>query len=306
MRTMKQPQRIAQGHWCDLAAPAKINTFLHVIGKRGDGMHLLQSIFMMLDWGDYVDIEVTNASCIARTDHANTALQLPANDLCVQAATLLQQATGTTLGARIALHKHLPAQAGLGGGSSDAATCLLALNQLWHTGLNTDQLCNLAVQLGADVPFFVRGHNAFVQGIGEHITPIDLPQTHVWVIKPQAGVATPDLFRAPDLTRNTPAISLSALQGLTPQALWAYGHNDLQPVAQQLCPDVASACDWLTRQGLVPRMSGSGSAVFAHFSTSDFNTQAQPEGLPSGWLSHKCKNLRKHPLADWISPKSVG
>ena len=314
---MKTPTKLAPGHWCDLAAPAKVNTFLHVVGQRSDGMHLLQSVFMLLDWGDYLDIEVTpHSSGITRIDRptglANKTLAtsaLPANDLCVKAATLLQRACATQQGARIGLQKNLPSEAGLGGGSSDAATCLLALNKLWATNLSTEQLCELAVQLGADVPFFVRGHNAFVEGIGERITPIDLPATWLWLLKPSVGAATPAIFKSPLLTRNTPRIEQQALADLTPSELWAFGHNDLQAVAEQLCPDISRASLWLQARGLQPKMSGSGSTVFAHFSpkasTSDAPYALDVAGLPAGWLSHKCKNLEKHPLLDWKPPKNV-
>lgn len=303
---MKAPLQLGPGHWCNLGAPAKINTFLHVIGRRDDGMHLLQSVFMLLDWGDYLDIEIThNDARITRIDIATTSdvPALPANDLCVRAATLLQRSCGVQLGARIGLHKHLPTQAGLGGGSSDAATCLIVLNKLWGTGLTTVQLCALAVQLGADVPFFVQGQHAFVQGIGEQISPITLPATHLWLVKPEAGVSTPDIFQSSQLNRNTSAIDLCELTRLDAAGLWAFGHNDLQAVAEQLCPDINSACAWLRAKGLSPRMTGSGSTVFAHYSPGDTHSNAvqatHADDLPAGWLSHKCKNLEKHPLHDW-------
>ena len=312
---MKAPQQLGPRHWCDLGAPAKVNTFLHVVGRRADGMHLLQSVFMLLDWGDYLDIEVTpNDARITRIDRANAATEdaeaLPANDLCVQAATLLQRSCGLQLGARIGLQKHLPTQAGLGGGSSDAATCLIVLNKLWGTDLSTSQLCALAVQLGADVPFFVQGHNAFVQGIGEHISPMTLPATHLWLVKPKAGASTPAIFQSTQLSRNTAPVDLQALTRLGAANLWAFGHNDLQAVAEQLCPDIKGACNWLSAKGLTPRMTGSGSTVFAHFSPNDPQSQASQaapaDDLPARWLSHKCKNLEKHPLHDWIYPKNVG
>lgn len=312
---MKAPLQLGPGHWCDLGAPAKINTFLHVVGRRDDGMHLLQSVFMLLDWGDYLDIEVTpNDARITRIDRASDTTTdgpaLPANDLCVQAATLLQRSCGVQLGARIGLQKHLPTQAGLGGGSSDAATCLIVLNKLWGTGLNTAQLCALAVQLGADVPFFVQGHNAFVQGIGERISPIKLPATNLWLVKPRAGASTPAIFQSSQLRRNTETVDLRALTTLGAADLWAFGHNDLQAVAEQLCPDIKGACNWLEAKGLGPRMTGSGSTVFAHFSPNDSQAQAlqttPAHDLPANWLSHKCKNLEKHPLHDWNCPKNVG
>ena len=311
---MKAPLQLGPKHWRDLGAPAKINTFLHVVGRREDGMHLLQSVFMLLDWGDYLDIEVTPNTAritrIDRTSHATTNGQaLPVNDLCVQAATLLQRSCGVQLGARIGLHKHLPTQAGLGGGSSDAATCLIVLNKLWGTGLSTAQLCALAVQLGADVPFFVQGHNAFVQGIGERISPITLPATNVWLVKPQAGASTPAIFQSSQLSRNTTTVDLRVLTKLAATDLWAFGHNDLQAVAEQLCPDIKGACNWLKAKGLSPRMTGSGSTVFAHFSPNDNQGQTlqttQAADLPPNWLSHKCKNLEKHPLHDWNYPKNV-
>jgi len=161
----------------DVAAPAKLNLFLHIVGRRADGYHLLQSAFMLIDWQDTLHFELRPHGQLSRED---LTIPLPADDLILRAARLLQAHTGCTKGAHIAVHKEIPAQAGMGGGSSDAATCLLALNRLWGLGLSVAQLAAMGVQLGADVPFFLHGHNAWVEGIGENITPVQLPQPNLW------------------------------------------------------------------------------------------------------------------------------
>ncbi len=274
----------------DLPAPAKVNLFLHVVGRREDGYHLLQSVFALLDWCDLLHVEQRHGAGLSREDIGQP---VPDDDLCLRAARALQAATGCTAGAHIVLDKRLPAQAGMGGGSSDAATCLLALNRLWRTGLDQHALETIGLQLGADVPFFLRGRNAWVEGIGERITPIDLPAARLLVAKPPAGVDTPSIFRAPDLQRATnPAI----LSGFAADPL-RFGHNDLQPVARRLCPDVGAALDWLASQGLTGRMTGSGSACFAPLPGSA-KPVAQP---PTGWAVRECSILDVHPLVGWAS-----
>lgn len=287
---MSGPERLY-----DLPAPAKVNLFLHVVGRRADGYHLLQSAFMLIDWCDRLHIERSKDGTVARDDlHPG---DLPDDDLCVRAARALQQATGCTLGARITLDKRLPTQAGLGGGSSDAATTLLALNRLWGLGLRRGELARIGLALGADVPFFIGGRNAWVEGIGEQITPISLPSGRLVVVKPQGGASTPQIFASPALKRDS---ETATMRGFAANSLFdlnacmAFGRNDLQPVAQTLCPEVGDCIDWLASQGLSARMSGSGTAVFA-----PLPADTNPIAPPAGWRVRVCSNMDVHPLADW-------
>ena len=281
----------------DLPAPAKLNLFLHVVGRRADGYHLLQSVFILLDWHDTLHAELRPAS-LSRED---VGAPLPADDLVLRAARALQQATGSTAGAHLVVDKRLPVQAGLGGGSSDAATCLLALNRLWGTGLSLQQLEQIGLRLGADVPFFLRGRAAWVEGIGERISPISVPGSRFIVVKPPQGLDTPSIFRDPALQRDTqPAI----LTGFAANPL-QFGRNDLQPVAQRLCSQVGEAVSWLASQGLQGRMTGSGSAVFAPLATGQ-PAPAMPSGW-DGWTVRDCSSMEVHPLVGWApSDDSVG
>jgi len=275
----------------DVPAPAKLNLFLHVIGRRTDGYHLLQSVFMLIDWCDALHFESTASGQITRED---LTVPLPADDLTVRAARALQAATGCTQGARIGLVKRIPAQAGLGGGSSDAATALQALNRLWRLRLTTDQLAHIGLALGADVPFFVRGCNAWIEGVGERIRPIDLPAAHFLVAKPPQGLDTAAIFRAPTLARNTNPATIVDFAADP----YGFGRNDLQPVAQALCPGVVQGLNWLAQQGLTGRMTGSGSAVFARV------TQAEtpaPHAPDQNWQVRFCGNLPTHPLYGWAA-----
>ena len=271
----------------DVPAPAKLNLFLHITGRRPDGYHLLQSVFMLIDWCDTLHFEKRANSQISRED---LTVPLPADDLITRAARLLQQHTGCTQGVHIAVEKRIPAQAGMGGGSSDAATCLLALNQLWDLHLNLPMLEKLGLQLGADVPFFLRGRNAWVEGVGEQITPIELPPAEFWVIKPAAGIETSQIFASPELQRATNAATIAVFAADT----YDFGHNDLQPVAEALCPDVKQALQVLSSAGLNGRMTGSGSAVFAHCTPG-----SAPVSVPDHWQVRKCSNLDVHPLVGW-------
>ena len=282
----------------DLPAPAKLNLFLHVVGRRDDGYHLLQSVFMLIDWCDTLHLERRDDGVIGREDRVPG--ELPAEDLCVRAARLLQQAGGTRQGVQIVLDKRLPAQAGLGGGSSDAATVLLALNRLWGLNLRRDALARLGQSLGADVPFFIGGRNAWVEGIGERLTPVHLPAGRVLVVKPVAGLSTPRIFGSPLLKRDTKTATIqgfAANSTLDLAACMAFGTNDLQPVAQALCPDIGACIDWLATRGYNARMSGSGSAVFAPLACG----QGAPGDVPEGWQMRVCSNMDVHPLADWCA-----
>lgn len=279
----------------DVPAPAKLNLFLHVTGRRSDGYHLLQSVFMLIDWCDELHFELRTGRALSREDLGDT---LPADDLCLRAARALQAATGCTQGAHISIAKNIPAQAGMGGGSSDAASTLLALNQLWNLHLTRSKLQELALSLGADVPFFLQGHDAWVQGIGEILEPLptgllEAGQPFV-VIKPQAGLETSLIFSHPELKRDTQAATIAGFAREQAREPFQFGRNDLQPVAELLCPEITQALTWLARQGLGGRMTGSGSAVFAPAVHAIDSARA-----PAQWHVKVCKNLGLHPLAGW-------
>jgi 4-diphosphocytidyl-2-C-methyl-D-erythritol kinase len=294
----------------DVPAPAKLNLFLHVVGRRTDGYHLLQSVFVLIDWADALHFERRSDGRLQRHDLGPA---LPANDLSLKAAHALQHASGTAYGVDIHIHKHLPWAAGLGGGSSDAASTLLALNRLWHLNWPRAKLQELAAPLGADVPFFVGGRNAFVQGIGEDLTPLAIPAQRLAVVKPEAGLETAKIFSHPQLNRSTPlAILAGFLAEASQPGFWqtgyeAYGHNDLQPIAEMLCPEVAQAARWLQQHFGNSRMTGSGSAVFARCGLIEDGAAAPPlatwpvELLPQGWVGRMCQSLPEHPLLDWAS-----
>ncbi|MDD2843650.1 MAG: 4-(cytidine 5'-diphospho)-2-C-methyl-D-erythritol kinase [Rhodoferax sp.] len=272
----------------DIPAPAKLNLFLHIVGRRADGYHLLESVFMLIDWCDTLHFELRTGGAISRED-LTTAL--PADDLIVRAARALQNLSGTKHGAHISIAKSIPEQAGLGGGSSDAASTLLALNRLWGLGLSVSQLQKIGLQLGADVPFFLNGNNAWVSGVGEHMTPITLAPARFLVVKPGDGLQTQRIFSHPDLKRDTKAATISDFAANA----YGFGHNDLQPVAQALCPAVTQALLWCRDRGLNARMTGSGSSVFAqiaeNFETGDY----------AGFQVRQCRNLAVHPLQGWAS-----
>lgn len=281
----------------DLPAPAKLNLFLHIVGRRADGYHLLQSAFVLIDWCDTLHVERRADGRLARHDLGQP---LPADDLCLRAAGALQAASGTTLGADISIDKCLPAGAGMGGGSSDAATVLLALNRLWGLDWPRPRLQALALTLGADLPFFVGGTNAFVEGVGEVLTPIDLPRQWFAVVKPPAGVETRAVFASPLLVRNTKPV---ILEGFLADAgashgfgRGSFGRNDMQPPATSQCAGIAEAAAWLEDRFGNSRMTGSGSAVFAGAGTGAEPSAAMPQALPQGWVGRMCRSLEQHPL----------
>ena len=280
----------------DVLAPAKLNLFLHITGRRADGYHLLQSVFMLIDWCDRLHFEVRRDGMISRSDAGGQ--MLPPDDLCVRAARALKMATGTTLGVHIHLEKSIPSQAGMGGGSSDAASCLLALQRLWQVRLPAPQMQALALSLGADVPFFLGGGHAWVEGIGEQLQALTLPSGRFLVVKPPAGLSTPAIFGSPKLKRDTDTATISRFAALEPSQMFQFGTNDLQPVAEKLCPDVTQALAWLSTQGLRGRMTGSGSAVFAQVPMG-FVQKLQIPGLPGASIARLCSNLESHPLAGW-------
>ena len=273
----------------DIPAPAKLNLVLHITGRRDDGYHLLQSAFMLIDWCDTLHFEIRSDGVVSRED---LSWALPADDLCTRAAKALQDATGCKSGAHIGLVKSVPAQAGMGGGSSDAASTLLALNRLWDLQLPLEKLMAIGLKLGADVPFFLSGRNGWVEGIGERITPIEIPSAQFVVVKPAEGLDTKLIFSDPELKRDSqPAI----ISGFAANTL-TFGRNDLQAVAQKLCPGVNQALEWLATQGLSGRMTGSGSAVFAHLLHA-----VDLQNAPDAMQIKVCSSLDVHPLLGWAN-----
>ena len=281
----------------DLPAPAKLNLFLHITGRRADGYHLLQSVFILIDWADTLHVERRDDGLLRRHDLGPA---LPDYDLSLRAARALQQASGTSHGADISVLKSVPWGAGMGGGSSDAATVLLALNRLWQLNWPRRRLLELAAPLGADVPFFVGGDNAFVEGIGEKLTPIEWAPRRYAVVKPAESLGTAGNFSHPDLARNTePATLAGSVAQLAAQHEngKAFGRNDLQPVAQALCPPIAQVAGWLEARFGNSRMTGSGSAVFATVGA-DAGSWSAGE-VPDGWNARMCRSLARHPLKGW-------
>jgi 4-diphosphocytidyl-2-C-methyl-D-erythritol kinase len=290
----------------DVAAPAKLNLFLHVTGLRADGYHLLQSLFVLIDWCDTLHFERRDDGRLARHDLGAT---LPDDDLCLRAARALQAESGTLLGADISIDKQVPWGAGMGGGSSDAASTLLALNRLWGLNWPRSRLMALGLKLGADVPFFVGGNNAFVEGIGERLTPVPVAPEWLAVVKPAASIETRAIFGSPLLVRNTEAVILEGLSSgrFAGISAFGFGRNDLQAPAEAACAEVAQAAEILHRCFGNSRMTGSGSAVFARVvSRASANTGAaerpialMPAGLPPGWVGRMCRSLKQHPLVGW-------
>lgn len=310
----------------NLPTPAKINWFLHVTGRRPDGYHTLQTVFQFIDWCDTIDLIRRDDGVIRRLG----ADDLPEHDLCVRAARLLQQTTQRPLGVDIHLRKSIPQQAGLGGGSSDAATVLIGLNRLWRLGHSREALMQLALQLGADVPIFIFGRNAWARGVGEELQAIELPTPWFAVVHPARGLSTRTVFSTLDLTSLMPEAKIAgfaewlALQGRAGNAqngsqntgpalgnpMW--GRNDLQQGAMALEPAVARAesvlHEVLVRQGLQPcfdvRMTGSGSAVFAWVCGSgEMEVRRHGEALdvlPPRWQGRLCQGLARHPLQHWF------
>lgn len=313
-------------HLYDIPAPAKINLFLHVVGRRADGYHLLQTVFRFIGLSDTLHFELRADGQVER---AHPLADVPVDaDLTVRAARALQAATGTGLGANIALDKRIPMGGGLGGGSSDAASTLIALNRLWNTGLSREQLMRLALPLGADVPVFIFGQSAFAEGVGEILSAVSLPQRAYLVAQPDAGVPTPVVFSDPDLTRDTPCIKMADfLASPYFQANNAkpalFGRNDLDPVVYRRFPEVSRAARWLSESDLAidVRMSGSGACLFAEFNDLPAavlaqqkiaatmrvageipgTSQAMQEPPPRFRLVQACPGLIEHPLRHWIA-----
>jgi 4-diphosphocytidyl-2-C-methyl-D-erythritol kinase len=277
-------------------APAKLNLMLRVVGRRADGYHLLQTIFRFIDFGDSLRFRVRDDGVIARVN--DVAGVPPNSDLCVRAARLLQQFTGTTLGADIHLDKRLPMGGGLGGGSSDAATTLLALNQLWGTVVPRMQLVDLSVKIGADVPVFVFGRNALAEGIGEQLQALDLPLAWYVVLCPPVAVPTASIFAHPDLKRDSKKVTIQGFSGSVGEWLAANAGNDLQLLVVRLYPEVARYLAWLSRYGAA-LMTGSGACVFAPFDSEAGAKQVLARfyaELPAGAHGFVAQGLPNHPL----------
>jgi 4-diphosphocytidyl-2-C-methyl-D-erythritol kinase len=276
-------------------APAKLNLFLHVLGRRDDGYHLLQTVFRLIDRSDRVGLEVTRSGVVRRIDE--TPGVDPESDLCLRAARLLREAAiarlgpeAATLGVEIGLEKNLPIGGGLGGGSSDAATVLLVLNRLWGVGLAREELMALGLQLGADVPVFLFGESALGEGVGERLTPLSLAPAWYLVLVPQVSVSTKEIFSSGALTRDTKPLKMLPFLPLS-------GKNDLQVVATALYPAVAEHLEWLSKHGDA-RMTGSGACVFAEFTT-EAQARAVEAMLQGGMRGFVARGLDRHPLHQW-------
>jgi 4-diphosphocytidyl-2-C-methyl-D-erythritol kinase len=266
-------------------APAKLNLFLHVTARRPDGYHDLQTLFQLIDLADDIQIQLRADGLIERPQGPPG---VPAEaDLVVRAARALQAAAATRLGASLHVTKRIPLGGGLGGGSSDAATVLVALNQMWECGLNEDDLADIGVKLGADVPVFVRGHSAWAEGRGERLTAVDLPENWFAVVHPQVHVPTAAVFQAPELTRNSPPITMGGF-------LQSGGRNDFEPVVRTRYPEVARALDWLGHFAPA-RLTGTGSCIFAPCATQD-EAQDIVTRVPAPWRGMVARGMNVSPL----------
>lgn len=299
----------------DLPAPAKLNLFLHVVGRRHDGYHLLQSLFRLISLADTITIDLRLDGKLSRESDLNAAVA-DDDDLVVKAARLLQQHTGTALGAHLKVNKRIPVGGGLGGGSSDAATVLIGLNRLWRTGLSRTDLVRLGVSLGADVPFFVFGQTAFVQGIGQELESVSAPDGSYLVFKPAVSVPTDTIFKAADLTRNTDRVKISDFSGASSFVAavggrGGFGRNDLEPVAKRLFPVVSKTMAWASSEGYPVRLSGSGSCFFAELQApvqaelaraSLMAKMGRLDGSEDAVIEEvfACDGLPEHPLRHWL------
>lgn len=281
-----------------LPAPAKLNLFLHINGRRPDGYHLLQTLFVLLNHGDTLDFAAADTLSLSCDDPT-----LPVDDgnLVLRAARLLQQESGHRGGARLHLRKALPAGGGVGGGSSDAATTLWGLNRLWGLDLDVDTLARLGLSLGADVPVFVRGRNAWAEGVGERLQAVELPPLWFLVVDPGVAVPTARIFGDGELTRHTPAITLPASLGAaTFEAFLKEGHNDCEAVARRLFPAVDKALDWLQSEAGNARMTGTGACCFAHFAERQ-DAQNAMRHLPEYWTGFVARSTEISPLHEALA-----
>lgn len=272
----------AETHW---PAPAKLNLFLHVTGRRADGYHELQTLFQLIDLCDTVAISVREDGQIERPVGPP---EVPCEaDLTVRAARALQSATGTRLGASLKVRKRIPQGGGLGGGSSDAATTLLALNEMWNCGLSLSELASLSRPLGADVPVFVQGSSAWAEGVGERLTPVTLPAKWYVVIYPGVSMSTREVFQSPELTRNSPLITIRAF-------FESGGRNDCEPVVRARAPQVAEALEWLARFAPA-RLTGTGSCVFSACGSAG-DAERLAARVPDRWMSFVAEGLNTSPV----------
>ncbi len=274
--------------WSRWPAPAKLNLFLQIVGRRADGYHLVQTVFQLLDWGDSVRLRRRADGVISRVS------PLPGvpteNDLTVRAALALRERAGISAGADIAVEKRIPMGGGLGGGSSDAATVLVALNTIWGTLMSDDALAEIGLSLGADVPVFLRGHSAWAEGVGETLSPIHLPQRHYVILDPRVHVSTSALFQAPELTRNSPRMTISDFLTGTCTA------NAFAPLARVRYPQVAAAMDWLGQRGEA-ELSGSGGCVFAAMDSAEA-AEAVVQDCPPEFAAYRAQGVNRSPLLD--------
>jgi 4-diphosphocytidyl-2-C-methyl-D-erythritol kinase len=271
-------------------APAKLNLFLHITGRRADGYHLLQTLFQFLDYGDTLDFVVRDDGEITRPYGSQHVPE--AEDLVVRAAHRLRVHAKTHQGVVIQVHKRLPEGGGLGGGSSDAATTLVALNRLWNTGLTPRELSRLGLELGADVPLFVMGQAAWAEGIGELLSPLEPPEPWYLVIQPACNVSTREIFQDPELTRNSPAITIA---GFYAGAI----RNDFEPLVRKHYPAVSEALDWLGQRTLA-RLTGSGACVFGSFDQESAAKRALDD-LPKAWRGFIARGRNRSPLLDRLA-----
>ncbi len=271
-------------------APAKINLFLHVVGRRDDGYHLLQTVFQFLDFSDTLRFRLRDDGVIVRSSGCPGVA--PDDDLVVRAARALQEHTGCKFGVEIDVEKQIPLQAGLGGGSSNAATTLVALNQLWQLQLPRATLADLGVRLGADVPIFIHGESAFAEGVGEQLTPVEPPQPWYLILRPNCAISTAEIFTAEDLTRSTPRITIRDF-------LAGEGHNDCLPVVLKRYPEVAEAIDWLGNFSEA-RMTGTGSTVFAAFPDQGA-AEAVLGQIPDKWSAWVSRGQNRSSLLDRLA-----
>ncbi len=276
-------------------APAKLNLFLHVVGRRPDGFHLLQTLFRFIDLHDTLHFTLREDGAVHRSNAVEGVAE--DQDLCVRAARLLRDETGCKLGVDIAVEKRIPMGGGLGGGSSDAATTLIALNRLWSLDLPRERLMQFGLRLGADVPVFVFGENAFAEGVGEQLQAISLPEAWYVVLFPPVHVPTAQIFTHPELTRDTVSITMRALSELRLQDGQQL-RNDLQSVVCKLYPEVARHIAWLGNFGQAA-MTGSGACVFAEFASRD-QAEAVMRQLPHDMRGVVAQGLARHPLHDWM------
>jgi 4-diphosphocytidyl-2-C-methyl-D-erythritol kinase len=286
-KTVSEPVSARASDWERAwPAPAKLNLFLHIVGRRADGYHLLQTVFRLIDLCDWLRFRELPGPGVSLAQPLPCVAE--ADELCVRTARLLQRETGCRRGTEISIEKNIPMGGGLGGGSSDAATTLIALNRLWNLGLSRQRLAELGLSLGADVPFFLFGQNAFGEGVGDRLEAVRLAPAWYVVLVPPVSVPTGEIFARPELTRNTKSITISSFSA-------GFGHNDLEPVVCRRYPAVEAHLAWLKVHGDA-RMSGSGACVFAEYST-EAQARAVLSGLPSEMRGFAVCGLERHPLA---------